>query len=120
MANCVLSLGGGHSVLPWNLSPQTREKECVWCVFDSSFSLDQTLCLQPMAGHSLESIPRRYHIPKAQSKASTIKFAFFRTSVALSPGLYNADPIPNPSTPACCQAAKLLGAAPPTASNSVD
>ena len=50
--DCVLPLGSRHSVEPRNLSPQTREKVCVWCVFDSSFSLDQTLCLQPMAGHS--------------------------------------------------------------------
>ena len=33
--NCVLSLGWRHSVKPRNLSPQTREKVCVWCVFES-------------------------------------------------------------------------------------
>ena len=33
--NCVLSLGCRHSVEPRNLSPQTREKVCVWCVFES-------------------------------------------------------------------------------------
>ena len=33
--NCVLSLGSRHSVEPRNLSHQTREKVCVWCVFES-------------------------------------------------------------------------------------
>ena len=33
--DCVLSLGCRHSVEPRNLSPQTREKVCVWCVFES-------------------------------------------------------------------------------------
>ena len=33
--NCVLSLGSRHSVGPRNLSPQIREKVCVWCVFES-------------------------------------------------------------------------------------
>ena len=33
--NCVLSLGYGHSVGPRSLSHQTREKVCVWCVFES-------------------------------------------------------------------------------------
>ena len=33
--NCVLSLGWGHSVEPRNLSTQTREKVCVWCVVES-------------------------------------------------------------------------------------
>jgi len=33
--NCVLSLGSRHSIGPRNLSAQTREKVCVWCVFES-------------------------------------------------------------------------------------
>ena len=33
--NCVLSLGSRHSVDTRNLSPKTREKVCIWCVFDS-------------------------------------------------------------------------------------
>ena len=33
--NCVLSLGCRHSVEPGNLSPQTREKVCIRCVFES-------------------------------------------------------------------------------------
>jgi len=51
--NCVLSLGCGHSVGPRNLIRQSHEKVCVWCVFDSLRGLDRTLCLQPMAGHSI-------------------------------------------------------------------
>jgi len=51
--NCVLSLGYRHSVLPQNPTPQTQQKVCVWCVFDSLRGLDRTLCLQPMAGHSI-------------------------------------------------------------------
>ena len=49
----VLSLGCRHSVGPRNLNTQTREKVCVWCVFDSLRGLNQTLCLEPMAGHSI-------------------------------------------------------------------
>ena len=33
--NCVLTLGWRHSVEPRNLSPQTREKVCVWYVFET-------------------------------------------------------------------------------------
>jgi hypothetical protein len=33
--NCVLTLGWRHSVEPRNLSPQTREKVCVWCVSET-------------------------------------------------------------------------------------
>ena len=33
--DCVLSLGFRHSVELRNLSRQTREKVCVWCVFES-------------------------------------------------------------------------------------
>ena len=33
--DCVLSLGSRHSVGPWYLNTQTREKVCVWCVFES-------------------------------------------------------------------------------------
>jgi hypothetical protein len=51
--SCVLSLGSRHSVGPRNLSPKTRQKVCVWCVFDILSPLDQTLCLEPMAGHSI-------------------------------------------------------------------
>jgi hypothetical protein len=32
--DCVLSLGCRHSVEPRNLNTQTREKVCVWCVFE--------------------------------------------------------------------------------------
>ena len=35
LKHCVLSLGSRHSVEPRNLSHQTREKVCVWCVFES-------------------------------------------------------------------------------------
>ena len=31
----VLSLGSRHSVGTQNPSPKTREKVCVWCVFES-------------------------------------------------------------------------------------
>jgi len=48
--NCVLSLGCGHSVEPQNLRIKTREKVCVWCVFEIVIVLDQTLCLQPIRG----------------------------------------------------------------------
>jgi hypothetical protein len=51
--DCVLSLGSKHSVGPRNPIRQTREKLCVWCVFDIVIILDHTLCLQPMAGHSI-------------------------------------------------------------------
>ena len=50
--NCVLSLGRKHNVETRNLHIKTREKVCVWCVFDILIVLDQTLCLKPMAGHS--------------------------------------------------------------------
>jgi hypothetical protein len=33
--DCVLSLGCRHSVEPRNLHIKTREKVCVWCVFES-------------------------------------------------------------------------------------
>ena len=39
--------------------PQTPQKVCVWCVFEILNGLDQTLCLQPMAGHSLYTEPTR-------------------------------------------------------------
>ena len=32
--NWVLSLGSRHSVEHRNLAPQTREKVCVWCIFE--------------------------------------------------------------------------------------
>ena len=38
---------------PRNLALKTREKVCVWCVFDIVIVLDQTLCLQLMAAHSV-------------------------------------------------------------------
>jgi hypothetical protein len=33
--NRVLALGWIHSVVPRILSPQTREKVCIWCIFES-------------------------------------------------------------------------------------
>ena len=33
--NCVLSLGCRHIVEPQKLNTQTREKVCIWCVFET-------------------------------------------------------------------------------------
>ena len=48
--NRVLPLGWRHSVEPRFLSPQTREKVCVWCVFD----ILQRLCFSIGCRHSVE------------------------------------------------------------------
>ena len=50
--SCIILLVWRHSVGPRKLRRKTREKACVWCVFDSLRGLNQTLCLEPMAGHS--------------------------------------------------------------------
>ena len=47
--NCVLSLDSRHSVGPGIYLHKHVKK----CVFDNVIVLDQTLCLQPMAGHSV-------------------------------------------------------------------
>ena len=39
--SCVLSLGCRHSVESWNLTLKTREKVCVWCVFESHTHSDR-------------------------------------------------------------------------------
>jgi hypothetical protein len=51
--DCVLSLGSRHRVGRVNPNTQTSEKVCVWCAFDISHRMDQTLCIQLTAGHSV-------------------------------------------------------------------
>ena len=48
------SLGSRHTVEPRSPNTQTHEKVCVRCVFEFLNGLDQTQCLQPIAGHSVK------------------------------------------------------------------
>ena len=51
--HCVLSLGSRHSVETQKVTTQTREKACVWCVFDILYLFNQTQCLLPVAENSV-------------------------------------------------------------------
>jgi hypothetical protein len=50
---CVLSLGSRHSVETQKVTTQTREKVCVWCVFDILYLFNRTQCLLPVAENSV-------------------------------------------------------------------
>jgi hypothetical protein len=73
--NCVLSLGCRHIVEPQKLNTQTREKMCIWCVFETHTHII-----------SVRKFSQRYRLrnwcPGAQPYFSKISFNYSNLSDA--------------------------------------
>ena len=73
--NCVLSLGCRHIVEPQKLNTQTREKMCIWCVFETHTHII-----------SVRKFSQRYRLrkwcPGAQPYFSKISFNYSKLSDA--------------------------------------